>query len=129
MITYKIQRFKNPTTKMQNYYARAARQNPVSRDQFFEQIEAESTVTEHDVKAVLSAIQRHLWNNLREGRSVRLGDLGSFHITLNSKSTEQEEDFSTANIQKIRIHFTPSAKFRYNLSKDNPNVAFQKAVE
>ncbi|MBR1712500.1 MAG: HU family DNA-binding protein [Alloprevotella sp.] len=129
MIKYKTYASKNPKTKLVKYYACPVEQRPVNRDQFFEQIEAESTVTEHDVKAVLSAMQRHLWNNLREGRSVRLGDLGSFHITLNSTGAEQPEDFTVKNIKKVRVRFRPSAKFLYNLSTANPNVTFSLQKE
>ena len=46
-------------------------------DQIVELIEKRSTVTSADVKAVLDALQFEVRNALVDGKSVRLGDLGS----------------------------------------------------
>lgn len=128
MIQYNVVAFKNPQTKELAYRAVPAKQVPVNRRQLLEEMTAESTITPHDVKAVLSGLETHICNSLRNGRSVRLGDLGSFHITFKCKPADSAETFKTANIEGVNIRFTPSATFKYQLSTKHPYVSFSRAA-
>lgn len=129
MIEYNIITRKNPVTKEVKYSAVPKHQEPVDRQQFLEEMAMESTVTEHDVKLVLSSLQQHIWNNLRNGRSVRLGDLGSFHITLSNRTADTEEDFKASNIEKVNVRFVPSTRLKYQLSTEHPYVKFSRAAK
>jgi predicted histone-like DNA-binding protein len=79
----------------------------------------------HDVKAVLSALQEHIAQHLRNGNSVRLGDLGSFRPVLKSSGALSADEFSTSHIKGLKVSFVMSSPMRYLLSKQNPNVTFQ----
>ena len=45
------------------------------------------------------------------GNKVQLGDLGAFSVTLISKGADNAESFSTSLIQKVKVHWEPSAEF------------------
>ena len=84
MIKYNVIPRKNPINKEVKYYAQMAPVNPVTLNDVAEAIASNCTVTLHDCKAVLSALQEQIALNLRNGNSVRLGDLGSFHPVMKS---------------------------------------------
>ena len=125
MVKYQVVPKKNPINKEIKYYAKMAPVNPVKLSELAESISAQCTVTVHDVKAVLSALQEHIATQLRNGNSVRLGDLGSFRPIIKSKGSNSVDGFSTSNIQGLKVSFYMSTSMRYLLSKQNPNVSFQ----
>lgn len=82
MIYFKAVSRKNPITKAEKWYPQLVSGAPMQLNDIVERISRTCTVTEHDVKAVVSSLQEQVIFALREGRSVRLGDLGSFRLTL-----------------------------------------------
>ena len=125
MIKYNVIPRKNPINKVVKYYAQMAPVNPVKLSELADSISAQCTLTVHDVKAVLSALQEHIAQHLRNGNSVRLGDLGSFRAVIKSRGASTIEDFSVGNIKGLKVSFVMSSPMRYLLSKQNPNVNFQ----
>ena len=81
----------------------------VGVDQLAEEISDSCTVNEADVVAVLRALQKHMYSHLRQGRSVRLGDVGSFRPSVYGKSAPTAEGVTADNIQGVHIRFRPSA--------------------
>ena len=82
-----------------------------------------------DIKAVLYALQEEIIKRPRNGQSVRLGDLGSFHARISSKAAATTEDFTEKPGEYLRgilVRFTPSSKMRYDLSLKNPAVQLQQ---
>ena len=123
MIKYLLISRKNPITKEYAYHASAIPVTPVKIDEIAENISATCTVNSADVKAVLDALQTQVIRCLRNGQSVRLGDLGSFHARLASAGAPTEEEFSMEHVRGIRVRFTPSSKMRWELSPENPKVS------
>ena len=70
-----------------------------------------STVSSVDVMAVLEALFQVLPGELTEGRIVRLGDFGSFFITLKSDGADTEKDFNVALIGGVTAKFRPGKLF------------------
>ena len=125
MIKYNVIPRKNPINKEVKYYAQMAPVNPVTLNDVAEAIASNCTVTLHDCKAVLSALQEQIALNLRNGNSVRLGDLGSFHPVMKSSGALSADEFTTSHIKGLKVCFNMSSQMRYMLSKQNPSVTFQ----
>ena len=125
MIKYNVIPRKNPINKEVKYYAQMAPVNPMTLNDVAEIISNQSTVTLHDCKAVLSALQEQIALQLRNGNSVRLGDLGSFHPVVKSSGALSADEFSTAHIKGLKVCFNMSSQMRYMLSKQNPAVKFE----
>src|SRR5574344_1182526 len=77
MIKYIVKLKKNPkdTTKSA-FYPVIVKIGSVGLDRIARDIDNECTVTEHDMKGVLSALEQHIISELQNGHSVRLDDLG-----------------------------------------------------
>ena len=123
MIKYYLISRKTPITKEYAYHANATSVTPIMLDELAEDISGSCTVTKHDVKAVISVLEEKIIKALRNGQSVRLGDLGSFHARISSKAAATTDDFEQSeHIRGILVRFTPSSKMRYELSPKNPKV-------
>ena len=66
-----------------------------------------TTVSDTDVMAVLNDLIKVLGRNLANGKIVRLGDFGSFQITISSEGAETETAFHPSMIKSAKIQFRP----------------------
>lgn len=98
-------------------------------DDIAEKISLTCTVTEHDIKAVLSALQEQIVFALRNGNSVRLGDLGSFRLTMQGNPSETREEVSAEKIKRIRVRFTSGSRLRTSLKSGARGVRFGRTDE
>ena len=128
MIKYTLIQKKNPITKENAFHASALAVTPVSINEIAEGIAGLCTLTMPDIKAVIAALEEVTFKHLRNGCSVRLGDLGSFHARLSSRGAVSEEEFTNENIRGLKVRFSPSSRLRYQLSLQNPHVKLVKAV-
>ena len=81
-------------------------------------MEKRSTVSSADVKAVLDALQYEVMEALENGNTVRLGDLGSFRLTMKSQGapTAAEAKKKGAQlIKQVNVQFTKSTTMRDTL--------------
>ncbi len=127
MINFDVIQRRNPKDGTVKFYSQVYTSEYMTLDDIAENISRECTVTVHDIKAVLSALEEQIIIALQAGRSVRFGDLGSFHVTLKSKGTDTKEEFTTANIERVMVRFVRSSKMRSDLMIGHKNVKF-KAV-
>lgn len=103
MLKYNVVARKNPQTKELLYYAQLVPVTAVGLSALAAAISNECTVTIHDIKAVLSALEEKVISYLQSGMSVRLGDLGSFHPTVNSRGAATPEEFSSTNLRGVKV--------------------------
>lgn len=129
MLKYHVVSKKSPIDQSVKFYARLLPVTPIKLKNLAEHISEACTVTVHDVKAVLSALETQIIRELRNGNSVRLGDLGSFRPTISSKGTASADDFTTGNIKRVNVRFHCSPNMRFELSKNNPSILFQNEGE
>ncbi len=126
MLRYKVIPRKNPQSRETKFYAQLTETSPVLLSTLADVISRQSTITTHDVKAVLSALEEHLVSYLLQGNSIRLGDLGSFRLTVKSGGAESEETFEQSLIKSVKVCFTASRNMKYFLSKNNPQLSFMR---
>ena len=124
MIIYKISKKASPKTGEKAYYAEQVRLGQVNINDLAEEMAQESTVTRHDILAVLSSLQQHVIRHLQQGQSVRLGDLGAFHVRISSRPSEKEEDVTADNIRSVRVRFRRSAAMMDKMRLTNPQMTF-----
>lgn len=120
MIKYVIRAKKNPLKKdVVKYYPQMAPTSPLTLDQIIKRVEKRSTVSSADVKAVLDALQYEVMEALASGSTVRLGDLGSFRLTMKSEGAETAAEAKrkgTQLIKRVNVQFTKSTTMRDTLS-------------
>lgn len=70
-----------------------------------------SKYSKGDIMAVTTELTSCIREQLLLGNKIQLGDLGAFSVTLISKGEDNAESFSTSLIQKVKVHWEPSAEF------------------
>lgn len=110
MIHAKVQKSLSPLTGETYFYAYPINEGYVDFDSLADDISRECTLTSHDLKAAFSALEEQIITALKNGKSVRLGDLGSFRATFASKGTKNAEDFNISNIRRVKVTFSKSRK-------------------
>ena len=124
MLKYSVLCRKNPANKNAKWYAQIASPQPLDIDTLSNLIAQNCTLTRHDILACLSAFQEQLINALKEGKSVRLADLGSFRVTMHSVGSPTEDAFTAGNINRLSIRFVPASKLRKAISVGADGIAF-----
>ena len=133
MIKYIIQAKKNPQKKdeKKKFYPQIAPSTPVTLPQIVKRIEKRSTVSSADVKAVLDALQTEVIDALESGNTVRLGDLGSFRLTIKSEGVATAAEAKKKGAQLIKranVQFTKSTTMRDTLTPTLLNFAPQEDI-
>lgn len=133
MIKYVIQakKYNLSQNKEVKYYPQIAPSTPMTLSQITKRIEKRSTVSSADVKVVLDALQSEVIDALQNGNSVRLGDLGSFRLTIkaNGVETAAEAKRQGANlIKEVSVQFTKSTTMREAFAKGNLDFGLQADI-
>ena len=125
MLNYRLIKRQNPRDPAapRKYYAVGVAQGVTDVRELVDRISDLSTVTSIDTLAVLEALLKVIPKELSNGRIVRLGDLGTFRLTLKSEGSDQSENFNNSFIKGTNLIFRAGKLFR-NVLK---NIDFAKA--
>lgn len=106
-----VQRYSKPgdKTSVKKWYATSKSTGTASLDELCLLIAQRSTVSSADVKAVLDNLNFVIDFQLKSGRTVKMGELGCFRLSVSSSGVENKEDFSTSLLKAPRIVFTPGS--------------------
>ena len=106
------------------YYAEIVNRYEISFEQFLNEITDMSTVTVGDTYNVMQTSIHLMKKHLQEGRIVRLGDLGSFYLTISSDGKDAIDDVDAKSIVQANIRYRPSVKLKEILNR----LSFQKTL-
>lgn len=108
-ITYVVTPRVNPKdlSAPRKFYAIAKSTGEETVRQLATEISKRNGLSVADVFATIEAFIDLVPERLAEGRIVRIGDFGSFSISLSSEGVEKEEDFTAANIKSNSLNFRP----------------------
>lgn len=117
---YKVKAKKSTLTDGVKYYPVVAlSKEPMKLEAIISEIVEATGVTRPDVKAVIAA--------LRDSKSVRLGDLGSFRPTIEATNgCDKAEEVNTSHIKAVHVRFTPSSYMERKLKPDAEGMSFVK---
>lgn len=104
------------------FYANPVYTGEITLEQLTEKIEKISTVSGADIRAVLYALVDVIPAELANSQIVRVGDLGSFRVSIGSEGKEKQEEVTAHCIKSSKILFTPGAK----LKAMQNNLKFEK---
>lgn len=129
MITFKTVKRRNPVDASVKYYAAVCDTRPYELDDVAEQIQAKCTVHAADVLAVLRSLQEIVIEGLKDGKSVRFGDLGCFRPTISSEGFATPEEVTAKAIKKVKVTFFANRKIYEALKVSNPGIRFRSVQE
>ena len=127
----------NPLKRNQpaKYYAVAQSKGEVDFRALAKEIAEITTVSVPDAIAALESLVMIIPRHIENGEIVRLGELGSLRITLNSEGSATEEEVNATNIKKARYRFTAGSELqetlktlKYSKVKKAPTPTVPEAV-
>lgn len=112
MITYKIVEKKKPGTQDFKYYGQISTVKPMGIRELCKKVAARCTATSSDIKAVIDALEYEIIEAVKDGKSVRLGTLGSFRPTLKSEGAESAATWAPNMIKSVNVRFTQGSEIK-----------------
>jgi len=110
-------------TLPRKFYASIKNGDDVKFNDLVELIAQFSTVNYGDIHGVIQTLLQVIPYQLKYGRQIHLGDLGTFYLTIKSEGKPTEDEFLNADIKNARIRFRPGATFKKMLK----TLDFEKA--
>lgn len=123
-VNYSVTPRKDPRNPQSpaKYYAQTQVVSEYTFDNLCSDLQVMSTLTEGDIKAVTVNMVHCIGEALKNGRSVRLGELGILRVVVTSTGAESKELFTAANIRKPRIAFYAGKRLKTNIE----NLSFKQ---
>ncbi|MDR1274122.1 MAG: HU family DNA-binding protein [Odoribacteraceae bacterium] len=113
----------DPTAPKKWYASAVANGDLTFRRLSKEVADGSTTVSDTDVLAVLNDLIKLLCRHLSNGEIVRLGDFGTFQISVSSEGAETEEKFHASMIKSSKVIFRPGI----DLKEMQKTLKFEKA--
>ena len=89
------------------WYMKTRPLRTIQTEEIAEEISEVNTVTEADVRAVLSSLKVIMRQKLQAGMSVKLDGIGTFRTTVSCSPADAEANLSADNIKAIYVCFAP----------------------
>ncbi len=124
MLTYRLNQRVNPRSPedARKYYAFPKASGMVELRELARRISRESTVSMMDTVAVLEGLLQVVPDMLLDGNIVKLGDFGTFRLSLSSEGVESPDEFNVSKIRRTNLLFRAGKVFQDRLK----NVKFTR---
>ena len=103
-------------TGPKKFYANSIADGEVSLRNLSKEIAQTSSISESDVYATLIDLAKMLSKHLSDGKIVRLGDFGSFQISISSEGVDTANKVNSTLIKSAKILFRPGLDLRDTLA-------------
>lgn len=121
MYKYKLVQKVNPQKREdpKKWYAIPAPNVPQTVKAMTRAATENTTTAPIEMEAALDLLGKHARQQLQQGHTVRVGDLGTLRVTFKSEGAEDATQFNAGTmIKNPRILFTPSKEFRESVLQD-----------
>lgn len=99
------------------WYVTQVTATQVDETQVAMDLSEETTLNPSEAMMAIRQLRKVLLRHLLSGESVKLGNWGSFSITVTSTGSDTKEEVSARNIKSINLNFQPDAEFKADLQK------------
>ena len=117
-------------TEVQNAFAVAQYSDIMTIEKFAKHIATHGCVySRADISAILYLAVDCMREQLLEGKKIRLGDLGDFSVSLQSKGAESAEKFSAQNITGVSVVWDCGAEFKNLINDADFNLVASRSAQ
>lgn len=117
-------------TEVQNAYAIAQYADVMTIEKFAKHISTHGCVySRADISAILYMAVDCMREQLLEGKKIRLGDLGDFSVSLQSKGAETAKAFTAQNITGVNVVWDCGQEFKNLLADAEFNLVASRSAQ
>lgn len=113
-VLFNVQSRRNPKDRSEKYYAVHQNSGLVPLYTGAEEVAKRAGQSEGAVIGLLRDIFNEAVFWMKEGYSVRLGNLGILHPAYSCRGASSVDEFKVDNIKKVKIHLRPSVLLKQN---------------
>lgn len=108
--------------------------NPATLDSIAAEMKDKSSLSEGDIKSVLTNFVSCMRKELYNGHSVNIENFGVFGLSATTEGSEKKADCTASKIKSVRITFRASSNVRPNLAATRAEdkidfVSLEKMIE
>lgn len=117
-VKFNVMQRANPLkpTDPKKHYAVIKSDGEITLKQLSKRISGMSTVNSGDILAVLDLLVQVMQEELSQGRIVRLGDFGSFALTLSAEGKDKAEEVNANSVKSAKLQFRPGKDLKNTLT-------------
>lgn len=110
MLKYNIIQRRDPRDQSAapKFYASLKRIQTIDLEYIANELAEKSAITKGDVMSIITNLIDLIPKELSMGRTVNLGNLGTFWINVNSEGFDTKEEVTPEAIKKVNVRFRPS---------------------
>lgn len=114
----KIQRV-NPQDKQgpKKWYASQVTTEQMDETAVSEAIADETTLNAGEAMMAIRQLRKVILSALHNGKSVKLGNWGSFYAVAESEPADTAEALTAKNVKRVKINFRPGSEIKESLAK------------
>ncbi len=122
-IRYKIVEKKNPLKREEpgKFYAEKVSLGVISTEQIANEIADRAGQSVGTVKGLLIDIQKEVANKLKNGFSVKLGEIGTIRTSIKGYGSTTEAEYNINLVRSIPVRLVPSPHMKNQLKLDKLN--------
>ncbi|MCG8475687.1 MAG: HU family DNA-binding protein [Cytophagales bacterium] len=113
-VKFKVVEMGNPRdpNAPKKFYAKAVNVSDVSLRDLGKEMADQSTISPADALAVLEMLMQMIGKHIKNGNTVRLGDLGTFRLNLKSRGEETADKVSANSVIGHKVIFRPGPELK-----------------
>lgn len=77
----------------------------------------ETTLNPMEAAMAIRQLRKVVERLLLDGKSVKLGDWGTFNVTLNTEGADSKEILTARNVKRVNVNFQPGEKMKAAMQK------------
>ena len=81
------------------------------------EIADETTLNPKEAELAIAQLEKVMLRWMLEGKTVQLGELGSFRLTAKCSGVATEDEVTALQIQKVNLRFQPSKRLKESIAK------------
>lgn len=114
----------NPETA--KYYMSRNSTGLVTTETIAKEIAESAGQSEGTILGLLQDLHNEIFNQLKNGYSVRLGNIGILHPTIQSNGEDSPEKVDAMRVRKINVRFVPSIGLKSSVDLSNELLDFKE---
>ena len=77
----------------------------------------ETTLNPMEAAMAIRQLRKVMQRLLLDGKSVKLGDWGTFNVTLNTEGADTRKALTANNVKRVNINFQPGNELKFAMQK------------